>query len=172
MERYQVKSLGSEPFELIKENSVLATLNYPSLYNTLKAEIKIANQSDVLVLKSPGIWKKNLELWNSTQCLLSSKLGWNLSVTIRIQETDYQLKVKSLLDGIFILQDTNENVLVKIDASMDWAYAKADFGIQVFDKTELFTPEVLLFLIHNCNYFLALSGNGSATEGMLAAMVA
>lgn len=169
MEKYQVKSQGKEPFKLSKENEILGTLNYPSSYNTLKAEIKLTNQEDSMFVKSPGIWKNNLELWKEDKCILSSKLGWNLNVKVRIQDAEYQLKVKNLVEGVFILQDKEENTLVEIDAEMDWTSAKAEFKIDILDKNSLFSPETILFLVHNCNYFLALSGNGGATEASLAA---
>ncbi len=104
-------------------------------------------------------------------CIATSKLGWNLGVILNMNNTDYHLKVKNLNKGIFTLQDATDKELVRLNINMDWRYAKAEYEIEVLLINELFTPEILLFLIHNCNYFLALSGNGSNTEGILAAIV-
>lgn len=171
MEKYQVKSIGKAPFKLTKGTEELGTLNYPNRYSTTKAEIQLAGQEEKLQLKTPGFWKNSLELWKEDNCIISSKLGWNLGVALSINNADYFLKVKNLGKGIFTLQDASDYELLRINVDMDWIHAKAEFEIEIFRDAELFTPEILLFLIHNCNYFLALSGNGSNTEGMLAATI-
>lgn len=171
MKKYQVKSIAKEPFRLTEGTEDLGTLNYPNWYSTTKAEIQLTGQAEKFELKTPGFWKNNLELWKGDDCIISSKLGWNLGVTLSINETDYVLKVKNLGKGIFTLQDETDYELIRIDVNMDWIHAKADFTIEVLRNEELFAPEILLFLVHNCNYFLALSGNGSNTEGILAAIM-
>lgn len=167
MEKYQVKSAAKEPFKLIRDNEVLGTLNYPSSYNTTKAEINIMGTTALLEVKAPGFLKTYLELWKDAQCIAASKLGWDLSVSLIIEQRAYQLKVKNPGKGVFTLLDNDKTALVKIEAKMDWIHAKAAFEIEVY-PAGLFSPEVLLFLVHNCNYFLALSGNGSSTEALLA----
>ncbi len=124
-----------------------------------------------MTLKSPGVWKNKLELWKYDKCVLSSKLGWSLSVALLFQNAELQLKVKSIPKGIFFIQDENENILVQINANVDRTYAKANFEIEILDEVYLFTPEVLLFLIHNCNYFMVLSSNGNYTTSLLAGVV-
>lgn len=167
MEKYQVRSNTNEPFKLIRDHEILGTLNYPSLYNTTKAAINIKGATAPLEIKAPGFLKTYLELWKDDQCIVASKLGWDLSVSVNIEQKAYQLKVKNLSKGIFTLLDNDKTELVKIEAAMDWMNAKAAFELEVC-SAGLFSPEVLLFLVHNCNYFLALSGNGGSTEALLA----
>lgn len=93
-----------------------------------------------------------------------------LSVAVYLNESQYQLRVKNLARGVFVLQNEKNEDLLHIDVSMDWLHAKAEFEIVVLRHPEMFSPEILLFLVHNCNYFLALSGNASF-EASLAAVV-
>lgn len=159
MNKYQVKSNGKAPFKLLKAATELGTLNYPDWYSTTKAEIHITGQQEQLEIKSPGFWKNNLELWQKGNCMASSKLGWNLSVAVSLQDGHYQLSVKNLAKGIFVLINEHKEELLQIEASIDWLHAKTEFDIDLWRNPELFIPEILLFLVHNCNYFLALSGN-------------
>lgn len=166
MEKYQVKSNGNEPFLLLQDHEICGTLNYPSAYNTTKAEIRIKGSGAPFEVKAPGLLKTNLELWQDAQCIATSRLGWDLGVALAIGEKTYRLKVTRLGKGEFSLLDHNKTELVKIKAGMDWMHAKAAFELEVY-ACGLFNPEVLLFLVHNCNYFLALSGNDGSTEALL-----
>jgi hypothetical protein len=161
MDKYQVKSNGRAPFKLLKETQELGVLNYPNLYSTTKAEILITGRQEKLEIKTPGFWKNNLELLQEGSHIAYSKLGWDLSVALCIQDSHYQLRVKDLSKGIFTLQNEQREELMQIEANMNWLQAKAEFEIELWRNPELFSPEILLFMVHNCNYFLALSGNSS-----------
>ena len=170
MEKYQVRSAGQAPFKLVKETEELGTLNYPNWYSTTEAEIQVTGRGETMQLKAPGFWKNRLELWQGENCIISSKIGWELSVAVYLNEREYLLRVKNLIRGIFVLQNEKNEDLLHIDVNMDWLHAKAEFEIVVLRYPETFSPEILLFLIHNCNYFLALSGNGSFEASLAAAV--
>lgn len=170
MEKYQVRSAGQAPFKLVKGTEELGTLNYPNWYSTTKAEIQLTGHPEKMQLKAPGFWKNCLELWREENCMISSEIGWELSVAVYLNESQYQLRVKNLARGVFVLQNEKNEDLLHIDVSMDWLHAKAEFEIVVLRHPEMFSPEILLFLVHNCNYFLALSGNASFEASLAAAV--
>lgn len=170
MRTLTVKSEGTKPFQLLENNQILAELNYPKWYGTFQAELSSAKSDSVLTIKASGFWKSQVELWEGEECIAKSTLNWNLSVIISINGKEYLLKMKSLTEGLFVLMDSDKNELLYIDADMDWSNLKASYHIWFNEgiKTDL-SNEILLFLVHNCNYFSALSGNASCTE-YLAAM--
>lgn len=165
MKTINVKSDGRRPFQILDNNRVVAELNYPKWYKTSRAEIQINEEKSLI--KTNGLWMNHIELWNQNKCIAQSKLTWNCSVIINIEEKEYFLKVKSLLKGTFVLLDKKSRELISLTTEIDWLYGKAAYEVRFNeDLPTVFSPELVLFLIHNCNYFMAFSGNGGATEAL------
>ncbi|RQO69516.1 hypothetical protein DBR43_15680 [Pedobacter sp. KBW06] len=169
MKNLTVISEGQKPFQLIENNEVLAMLNYPKWYSTYTAEISGTKPESKLSLKVQGLCMNKLTLWDGDQCICQSKLNWDLSVTVHLGTQEYLLKMKRLTEGTLALTDADQNELICLKTNMNWQSCKASYEICINEKLNFrITPEQLLFIVHNCNYFMALSGNQGVSESLAA----
>lgn len=160
MRTLKVNSGSRSLFQLIDYNQLVAQLNYPNWYS-YTAEIFLFDGLHKFDIRMEGFWQNNISMWNFDRCIAQSKMNWSQSVIITIDNQEYLLKMTSFNTWNFTLSDSTHQEILSIVADANWFKTSTGYDIQIADgKEKLFAPEELLFIIHNCNYFMAMTGGG------------
>ncbi|MCW3467053.1 hypothetical protein [Chitinophaga nivalis] len=158
MKTYQVKST-KQNCQLSENNNPLGHISYPKWYSY---QAVMETGEETLQIRPMGIWGNKILLEQSDTVVGESKINWNLSIAMTINKKEYLLKVKHLLNLEFVLLDAAREVVMSIDATMDWCNCRVDYEM---NTGETFNAKEILFIVHNCNYMMAMNGTGMEAVG-------
>lgn len=153
MKTYNV-SCNKLTYQLSDNNTPLGRLVYAKWYSQ-SAEI----QTDkVYRISISGAFGHKIALKQENEIAGQSKLNWNMSMTVLLNGNEYTLKTCSLLSMDFVLLNAAKQPVMGINSTINWWNYDVRYSIHLPEnQQEVFSPEDLLYLIHNCNYYMMMN---------------
>ncbi|TXK36664.1 hypothetical protein FVR03_17165 [Pontibacter qinzhouensis] len=157
MSNYKANSTNSTDFNLETKGISVGKLKYGKWYS-FKAEVVLADNSHYQ-LEPKGVWDSVIELQKDGKTLLEFEMGWKgivIKTLFKGVEKKYLLKLTGILSSKFVLIDTDEKMLLAVDADFKWTSFNFDFQIETTSEFEEFENKELLLLttLHCINYYI------------------
>ena len=159
MGQYKANSTNSQNFNLTVDDKSQGELIYEKWYS-FNAKIQLTDGSNYQ-LESKGFWDSKIELKDDSKVLLDFKMGWDgiiIRAFFETSETTYLLKLKGLLNGKFVLIDTDKRELLASEADFKWKTFNYDYNIETAEEFDSLSNKELLILttLHCINYYMAM----------------
>lgn len=147
MSQYLVKSIDQKNYSLLQNEIELSSLAYT---NWTLTELEIIINNSIFEIKPKGFWGTTKELKLNDTLILSIKLDWKGNMILHFEgeneENDFLFKRNGIFSNSYVLQNSQDDILLEIKPDFKWNKLKFEFNIETNDILENMNNKYLLIM--------------------------